>query len=215
MTTPLSESVTERPVSAGAQAASGALAGEGPLRINLYKVPASGTRREKLLRLLWAFFQLPFASFMPKQLSPVRIALLKLFGAKIGPSCEIGSGVKIWIPWNLTMGERSAIGFQAEIYNFAPVVIGRHVVVSQYTYVCTASHDYTHPHFPLFSEPITIGSQAWVAAGCLLSPGVTIGEGAVIGARSLVTKSMPAWTVCAGSPCKPMKPRVMRPDIKP
>jgi len=164
-----------------------------------------------MLRALWSLFQLPFLPHTPKALSPLRIALLRLFGAKIGPACEVGGGVKIWVPWNLTMGERSAIGFNAEIYNFAPVVIGRHVVISQYTYLCTSTHDYKHPNFPLVSKPIEIRSQAWVAADCLISPGVTIGEGAVIGARSLVTKSMPAWMVCTGSPCKPIKARVINP----
>jgi len=184
---------------------------EGPLRIDLYGVRSGTPLKVKLLRALWGLFQLPFLPHTPKGLSPLRIALLKLFGAKIGPACEVSGGVKIWVPWNLTMGERSAIGFNAEIYNFAPVTIGKHVVISQYNYICTSTHDYTHPNFPLVSKPIEIRSQAWVASGCLISPGVTIGEGAVIGARSLVTKSMPAWTVCAGSPCKPLKPRVIVP----
>jgi putative colanic acid biosynthesis acetyltransferase WcaF len=90
------------------------------------------------------------------------------------------------------------------------VIIGKHVVVSQHNYVCSATHDYTHPHFPLISKAIHIRSQSWVASGCLISPGVTIGEGTVIGARSVVTKSMPDWTVCAGSPCKPIKARVIQ-----
>jgi len=183
---------------------------EGPLRIDLNHVPPGNTCMVNLLRLLWACFQLPFARWTPKALSPLRVALLRLFGARIGPTCNIGSGVKVWCPWNLTIGERSAVGFDTEIYNFEPVTIGRHVVISQYNYLCTSTHDYTHPHFPLVSAPIEIRSQAWIASGCLISPGVTIGEGAVIGARSLVTKSMPAWTVCAGSPCKPMKARVVR-----
>jgi putative colanic acid biosynthesis acetyltransferase WcaF len=144
-------------------------------------------------------------------LSPLRIFLLRLFGAKIGPDCQIDCGVKIWIPWNLTMGRRSAIGFNAEIYNFAPVEIGDHVVLSQRSYVCTSTHSYTHPHFPLVSAPIAIHSQAWVAAGVFLAPGVTIGEGAVIGACSVVTKFMPPWMVCAGNPCRPIKPRVVKP----
>jgi len=189
---------------------SGGLPGEGPLRIDLSKVMSDTPLKVKLLRGLWSLFQLPFLPHTPKGLSPLRIALLRLFGAKIGPACNIGAGVKVWVPWNLTMGEQSAIGFNTEIYNFAPVVIGRHVVVSQHNYVCTSTHDYTHPHFPLVSMPIHIQSQAWVASGCLISPGVTIGEGAVIGARSLVTRSMPVWMVCAGSPCKPLKARVVR-----
>jgi putative colanic acid biosynthesis acetyltransferase WcaF len=188
----------------------GGLPGEGPLRVDLSRVPSSTPRQVKIMRAVWSLFQLPFARWTPKQFSPLRVALLKLFGAKLAPGVEVGAGVRVWVPWNLTMGEYSSIGFGAEIYNFAPVVIGRHVVISQYNYVCTSTHDYTHPNFPLVSKPIQIGSQAWVAAGCLLSPGISIGEGAVIGARSLVTKSMPAWMVCAGSPCKPLKERVIQ-----
>ncbi len=186
------------------------LVGEGPLRVDLYKVTSSTPLKVKLGRALWSLFQLPFLPHTPRALSGLRVALLRLFGAKIGPACNIGPGVKIWVPWNLTMGERSAIGFNTEIYNFAPIIIGKHVVISQHNYLCSATHDYTHPHFPLVTKPIYVHSQAWVASGCLISPGVTIGEGAVIGARSLVTKSMPAWMVCAGSPCKPIKERVIQ-----
>ena len=156
---------------------------EGPLRIDLYRVPAPSSPREKLLRLLWAFFQLPFLPIMPRALSPVRVSLLRLFGAKIGPACLIDPGVKVWMPWKLTMGERSSLGVNTEVYNFAPITIGRHVVVSQYNYLCTATHDYTDPFFRLTSAPIHIGSQSWIASGCLIAPGVTLGEGVVIGAR--------------------------------
>ena len=184
---------------------------EAPLRVNVYRVTGPSSPREKLLRLLWSFFQLPFLPGTTKMLSPLRVRLLRLFGAKIGHGCLIGAGVRVWMPWNLTMGECSSLGVKTEVYNFSPVTIGRHVVVSQYNYLCTATHDYTDPYFPLTSKPITVGSQSWVAAGCLIAPGVTIGEGAVIGARSVVTRSMPSWTVCAGSPCRPLKPRVVRP----
>lgn len=183
----------------------------GPLRVNVYRVKGPSSSREKLLRLLWSLFQLPFLPGTTRLLSPLRIALLKLFGARIGRGCLVNAGVKVWMPWNLTMGECSSLGVKAEVYNFSPVTIGRHVVISQYNYLCTATHDYMDPLFPLTSQPITICSQSWIAAGCLIAPGVTIGEGAVIGARSVVTRSMPPWMVCAGSPCKPLKPRVVRP----
>ena len=182
----------------------------GP-RIDLYKIQSATPLRIKLLRVLWHCFQLPFFNHTPRLLSPLRVFLLRLFGAKIGRACQVDGGVKIWIPWNLKMGERSCIGFNSEIYNFAPVEIGDHVVISQRSYLCTSTHDYSHPHFPLISSPIRIESQAWVAAEAFLTPGVTIGEGAVVGARSVVTKSMPPWTVCAGNPCKPLKARVIKP----
>jgi putative colanic acid biosynthesis acetyltransferase WcaF len=183
----------------------------GAQRIDLYKVESTTPLKIKLLRVLWHCFQLPFFPHTPRLLSPLRIFLLRLFGARIGRDCQIDGGVRIWIPWNLTMGVRSTIGFNAEIYNFAPVEIGDQVVISQRSYLCTSTHDYAHPHFPLRSAPISVRSQAWVAAGVFIAPNVTVGEGAVIGACSVVTKSMPAWTICAGNPCRPLKPRVIQP----
>jgi putative colanic acid biosynthesis acetyltransferase WcaF len=189
---------------------SGALPGEGPLRVDLYKVPSDTPPKVKLLRALWGLFQLPFWSHAPGALSPLRIALLRLFGAEIGPACLIGSGVKIWVPWNLTIGERSTIGANTEVQNFAPVVIGRHVVISQRNYINTSAHDPTHPYFPLVSQPITIGSQSWIAAECILGPGAQVGEGAVISAGSVVSKPMPPWMICAGNPCRPLVERVVQ-----
>ena len=89
---------------------SGALPGEGPLRVDLYNVPSDTPFKVKLLRALWGLFQIPFWPHTPAALSPLRVALLRLFGAEIGPACLIGAGVKVWVPWNLIMGERSTIG---------------------------------------------------------------------------------------------------------
>jgi putative colanic acid biosynthesis acetyltransferase WcaF len=114
------------------------------------------------------------------------------------------------LPWNIELGNHVAIGREVEFLNFAPVRIGSMTVVSQYTYLCTGTHDYTHPHFPLTFAPITIGQECWVAARSFISPGVTIGHGAVVGASSVVTKNLPAWMVCAGNPCRPIKPREIK-----
>jgi putative colanic acid biosynthesis acetyltransferase WcaF len=200
---------SEKDVKVEDEERTGALPGEGPLRIDLYQVPSDAPLRVKLLRAIWGLFQIAFWPHTPQALSPLRIALLRLFGAEIGPACLIGSGVRIWVPWNLIMGERSTIGADTEIQNFAPVTIGRHVVISQRNYICTSTHDHTHPHFPLISTPITIGSQSWVAAECVLGPGAVVGEGTVISVRSVVSKPMPAWMVCAGSPCRPVMERVI------
>ena len=63
---------------------------------------------------------------------------------------------------------------------------------------------------PLVWKPIRIGSECWIAAGVFVGPGVTVGDGTVVGARAVVTKDMPPWTVCAGNPCKPLKPRILQ-----
>ena len=91
------------------------------------------------------------------------------------------------------------------------IVIGVKAVISQDVHLIAGSHDYTRvdlqPELPLITRPIEIGSQAWVCAQAFVLPGVSIGEGAVIGARSVVTRDQPAWMVCAGNPCRPLKPR--------
>ncbi len=166
--------------------------------------------KEIVLRVLWYFLWTFTASWTPRFFNPWRIFLLKCFGAKIGKILILGS---VWIdmPWNLSVGDFTAIGKRVWIYNFAKVDIGSNTVISQDTTICTASHDYEHPHMTLFWQPIIIENQVWVGADCFLMPGIKIEEGAVIGARSLVTKDMPSWMVCAGSPCKPIKKRVIRP----
>jgi len=105
------------------------------------------------------------------------------------------------------MDEFSAIGDSVEIYNLAPIRIGANSVVSQRSYLCTATHDYTKSNFPINSLPITVGASAWIAAAAFVAPGINVGEGAVVGACSVVTKDVPPWTVCAGNPCRVIKPR--------
>ena len=114
--------------------------------------------------------------------------------ALILPSC------RILIPRNLEIHDGSAVGADVEIYNYAQVTIGKMTVISQYSYLCTGTHDYTRTDMPLIWFPITVGDNTWVAAGVFIAPGVTIGNGAVIGARSVVTRDMPEWTVLRGQP---------------
>lgn len=169
------------------------------------------TRGELIRRALWECVQLPFYPLRPRMLSGVRVALLRLFGAKIGRNVLICGGVRIHVPWNLEIGDYTAIGDRAEIYNLAPVRIGAHAVVSQYAYLCASTHDHTRSDFPLISRPIVIGDQAWIAYDAFIAPGVTIGDGSVIGARSVVLRDVPAWTIAAGNPCKAIRPREVQP----
>lgn len=179
------------------------------MKVNLIRSNHKKPIKELILRILWFLFWKGTASWTPRFLNPWRLFLLRVFGAKIGKKVLVLGSVWIDMPWNLTIGDFSAIGMRVWVYNFANVIIGENTVISQDSTLCTSSHDYTHPFMPLFSNPIIIGSQVWIAAGVFIHPGVTINEGAVIGAKSLVTKNMPAWMVCAGHPCKPLKERVL------
>jgi putative colanic acid biosynthesis acetyltransferase WcaF len=92
-------------------------------------------------------------------------------------------------------------------YSMAQITLKEKAIVSQRCSLCTGTHDYTSKTFQLYALPITIGERSWVCAEAFIGPGVTIGTGSVIGARSVVTRDMPEWTVCAGNPCKPVKAR--------
>ena len=131
---------------------------------------------------------------------------MNLFGARVGPGSHIYPKAVIWAPWNFVTGKVAAVADGAEIYNPSVVRLGDYSIISQGSYICAASHDYTKWTFPVISKPVVIGAHAWVAARAIVQMGVNIGEGCVIGAGSVVTKDMPPWTVCAGNPCRPIKP---------
>jgi putative colanic acid biosynthesis acetyltransferase WcaF len=181
-----------------------------PLPFRPSRTASGWSLRIKFARVAWALFSPLFWPLWGRYASGARIWALRLFGARIGASCLVCGGVSVWMPWNLTMGDGSTLGPSVEVYNFARITIGQETTISQYSYLCSATHDYTLPDMPLRMHPITIGSGAWVCARSFIGPRVIIGDGTVIGAGSVVTRDMPPWTVCAGNPCRQLKPRVLQ-----
>lgn len=161
----------------------------------------------RLARVAWGVVSLVAFRFTPAPLHGWRSFLLRLFGAKVGRGVHVYPGARIWAPWNLRLADQCGVANGAILYSQGIISIGRRAVVSQGAHLCAGTHDYTKLGFPLVTRPIVIGDHAWVAAEAFLHAGVTIGEGCVIGARAVVNKDMPAWTICAGHPCKPLKAR--------
>lgn len=166
--------------------------------------------RNRMARVIWNVIAAIFFRYSPVPFHAWRSFLLRCFGAKIGKGVHVYPGVKIWAPWNCEIGNETGIANRSILYSQGKIIIGERVVISQGTHLCAGTHDYNLPGFPLITYPIYIGDHAWVAAEAFVHPGVTIGEGCVIGARSVVNKDMPAWMVCAGHPCKPLKEREFR-----
>ncbi|GAV19892.1 putative colanic acid biosynthesis acetyltransferase WcaF [Mariprofundus micogutta] len=110
--------------------------------------------------------------------------------------------VQIWAPWNLEMHDHSCLSHFVDCYCVDKVILGQRATVSQYSFLCTASHDFNHHDLPIVSAPIVIEENAWVTAAVFIGPGVTVGAGAVVAARSTVTRDIPPWTVVAGVPAK-------------
>jgi putative colanic acid biosynthesis acetyltransferase WcaF len=136
-----------------------------------------------------------------------RSILLRLFGAKIGRGCHVYPKVIIWAPWNLELGDYVGIGDGANCYSMARISIGDRAVVSQGAHLCTGTHDYENPSFRLMARPITIGARCWICAEAFVGPAVDVGEGAVVGARAVMFKNVPPWTVWSGNPAKLIKNR--------
>ena len=165
--------------------------------------------KNRVLRLLWGIVYNLFFRFSPRPCHVWRAFLLKLFGANLGRGCHIYPKAVIWAPWNLSCGDETGVADHAILYTQAPIYLGKRCVISQGSHLCTGTHDYTQRGFPLTAAPIIIGDDAWVAAEAFVHGGVTIGAGSVIAARAVVNKDIPEWMICAGHPCKPIKPRVL------
>lgn len=161
-------------------------------------------------RVAWGFVQATLFRFSPRPLHAWRNLLLRLFRADIHPSARVYPRARVWAPWNLTMGPRATIADDVDCYCVERITLGERVVVSQYSYLCGATHDFELRGRPLVPLPITIGAGTWIAADVFVGPGVTIGEESVVGARSSVFSDLPAWKVCVGSPAKPVRDRVIR-----
>ena len=164
----------------------------------------------KLARTVWQVVWLLLYRPTPRLFHPWRCLLLRLFGAKLGRAVHPYPSVRIWAPWNLEMGDHACLSEGVDCYCVAPIRIGAHTTVSQYSFLCTASHDYTRADMPLVTAPINIGERVWITADVFVGPGVTIGDGAVVTARSSVFADIPPWVVARGNPAVPVKARVLQ-----
>ncbi|MBX3385218.1 MAG: WcaF family extracellular polysaccharide biosynthesis acetyltransferase [Phycisphaeraceae bacterium] len=196
--------------SAGVGAGSAGGAGDRALSASdLERSVTPYTRGERVRRVLWnyvgqAAFRLTFHNWYG-----CRASLLRLFGARIGQHTRIRPTVLVEQPWNLTIGDNTSVGDRSILYCLGKVTLGRNVSLSQMVHLCAGTHDHTRSDLPLLRPPIEIGDEVWLAADVFVGPNVKIGEGCVVGARSSVFKDLPGWTVCAGTPARALKPRVL------
>jgi len=166
------------------------------------------SRKEIAGRVLWSCLS-PFFRWSPRLLYGWRRGLLRCFGAKLGRGVNIYPSCKVTIPWHLEIGDWTTIGDDVKLYALGTIKIGSRVTVSQGAHLCAGSHDYGDPSFLLLKLPIIIKDSAWVCADAFVGPNVTIGEGAVIAARSVVVKDVASGEVVGGNPCKRIKTRIM------
>jgi acetyltransferase-like isoleucine patch superfamily enzyme/glycosyltransferase involved in cell wall biosynthesis len=162
-----------------------------------------------VLRFVWAIVYRTVWRLAWRRIPYLRTMILRLFGAKVGRAA-LSASTWIEMPWDLEIGDHSLVGPRVHLYNLGGLKVGSNCVISQDAYLCGGTHDSTDPTFPLIRKPIVVGDNVWIAAGAFIHPGVTIGDGAVVGARAVVTKDVPPWTIVSGNPAKVVRPREMR-----
>lgn len=161
------------------------------------------SRSDMIKRVLWNIvYSILVRPWPRRSMRKLHIRLLRIFGAKIDNTAVIYSSAKVLIPWNLTMEAHSTLADHVYVENSTMVHLKPYSIVSQESYLCTGTHDIWTKKFTAKSAPITIGERAWVAARSFICPGVTIGDGAVVSAATVVMRNVKPWKVVCGNPAQ-------------
>jgi len=180
--------------------------------LSRFSVPKNFRAKSMYYIFLWWIVEKVLFKTSPRFFWGFRRALLKLFGAKIGKNVRIRPEAKITYPWKLAVGDNSWIGEDTVIYNLGNIEIGSNVAIAHRVYLCSGSHNVNKITFDITESPILISDEVWIANDVFIGPGVRVGFGSVIGARSSVFKDMPPGHICFGTPCKPISERVKHKD---
>lgn len=138
----------------------------------------------------------------------LRLAYLKTYLASIGQGTSVQMGCRFLNGRKVYFGDRNVI-------NFGCLFDGRHyqiktgsdVSIGPEATILTLGHDPQSPQFADKGGDVIIGDRVWIAYRAIILPGVTIGEGAVVGAGSVVTKDVEPYTIVAGNPARFVKKR--------
>ena len=163
-------------------------------------------KRGALIELIWFVVEACLINNKLLPLSSVRVALLRLFGAKIGTGCRFVHPLRVKSPWNLEVGDNCWFGVDVWIYNQALIRIGSNVCISQGTFLSAGSHDMSTT-MDLRVAPIVIEDGVWITSKCVVQMGVTIGRSAVVTPLSVVHRSLEPEGVYGGNPCRFIRKR--------
>lgn len=149
----------------------------------------------------WGVCELLFVTNPWQISSSLRVAVLRLFGARIGTGVVFRPRTRVRFPWKLEIGDRSWIGEGVWFHNQAHISVGSDVVISQETMLTTGSHA-VHRDMALITRPIRIGDGAWITTRCLVLGGADVGTSAVVQPYTVVRGAVPAsviWGALPGS----------------
>jgi acetyltransferase-like isoleucine patch superfamily enzyme len=159
----------------------------------------AGVRTKRLLHCfidgcLWLI------SWMPTH--AMRVTGLRLFGASIGRDVALGRGIRTFYPWKLTIASHTVIGVRVYLDARGGLKIGSNCNISAEAAIWTAEHDIQSAEFAMTAAPVVIGDRTWICFRSIVLPGVTIGEGCVVAAGSVVTGDLPPFSFAGRVPAE-------------
>lgn len=165
--------------------------------------PALLAERARCRELCERFNAIPFADTAGR-----RAVLERLLG-RLGEGAEVMAPFQCDYGWQVVIGARTFLNYGAIVLDAAAVTIGDDVQIGPNVQLLTALHPLDPDARRSGVEtalPVTIGDGAWLAAGVIVCPGVSVGQDTVVGAGSVVTRDLPAGQLCVGNPCRPVRP---------
>ena len=139
--------------------------------------------------------------------NPLRKWYFRCYGIKIGKGSCIHRRCKFFHVGKFQMGNNSVINFGCYLDNRRSIRIGNNVGIAHGTKIYTLGHNIDSPDFETKGLPVTIEDNVFVFSNAMIMPGVTIHEGAIVLAGSVVAKDVPEWTIVGGNPAKPLRER--------
>ena len=166
-------------------------------------------RGEQVRRVLWGLGRWLIV-LSPRPFFGWRRMVLRLFGARIGAHVNVYPTAHLYMPWNVEIGDWSALGEDVLVYGPGKVRIGKSVTLSYRSHICAGTHDLNDPTLPLLKPPVTIEEAVFVGTEAFIGPGVTVGRGAIVSARAVVGKNVKPLDIVAGNPARTIGQRQLR-----
>lgn len=145
------------------------------------------------------------ASYVPIQV--LRVLVLRLWGARIGRGVAISHGLTVRRARALVLGDDVYIAENVVLDARGGLTIGESSSINTGAQIWTAQHDWEDEDFAYVSASTAIGHHCWLSARSVTLPGVSVGDGTVVAAGAVVSKSLPAWHLAAGVPATAVRPR--------
>jgi putative colanic acid biosynthesis acetyltransferase WcaF len=163
----------------------------------------------RIKQLCWYLVNIIFFKNPFNILSPVKVTLLRWFGARLGRGVVVKPAVNIKFPWKLQVGDHSWIGEDVWIDNLSDVIIGNNVTLSQGCLLLTGSHDHSRSSFDFLSSVIVLEDGVWIGAKAVVAGGITCRSHSILGINSVAERDLEPFTIYKGNPAIPVLNRVI------